>query len=93
MKLCSWDIVQALWRNKWLLSAMVLQTVFLMYLLISPGDGVTHVFAGLVSFPASLRGKLLGIMLANLVAAFGVEFAIRGVFFWLRQTGRYTGRA
>lgn len=66
---------QPLYTNVWLLLAIVAQSLFLVYLILSPGgNGVTSTFAGLVPFPSSeFKWKLLVLLLINLVFSWMVD--------------------
>jgi cation-transporting ATPase 13A2 len=60
-----------LWTNRWLLAAISLQTLFLLFLVCLPGGPVVETFAGMVPFPeVAFRWKLLLLMLLNLAASY-----------------------
>jgi cation-transporting ATPase 13A2 len=59
-----------LWTNMYLLAAMAVQTVFVLWVLLSPGDPMTKVFAGTIPFPdVAFRLKLLALLGLNAAAA------------------------
>lgn len=64
-----------LYTNTWLLLALIGQSIFLAYLMLSPGDNwMTRGFAGLVPFPSSeFRIMLVAILLVNIVTAYMVD--------------------
>ena len=69
-----------LWTNPLLLVAMLVQTLFLFYVLFSSGGVVAEVFAGMVVFPeGAFKRQLLGLLGVNLlVSAFVDQLAIWG---------------
>lgn len=75
-----------LYTNVWLLMAIIVQTLFLVYLILSPGGNwVTSTFAGLVPFPSSeFRWKLLVLLLVNLVVSWMVDQLSQWCFSKLR---------
>jgi len=77
---------QPLYTNVWLLLAIIMQTLFLMYLVLSPGgNGVTSTFSGLVPFPSSeFRWKLLMLLLMNLIVSWMVDQLSQWCFSKLR---------
>ena len=77
---------QPLYTNVWLLLAIIVQTLFLVYLILSPGgNGVTSTFSGLVPFPSSeFRWKLLVLLLINLVVSWMVDQLSQRCFSKLR---------
>ncbi|KAK9810380.1 hypothetical protein WJX72_009770 [[Myrmecia] bisecta] len=73
-----------LWTNRWLVGAMVVQSILWLYLTLSPGDAFTHGFAGLVPLPSSLRWGICLLVLGNLLVAILLDQAAQ----WLLRCGR-----
>lgn len=71
----------------WLLLALVIQTLFVLYALFSTGGAVTEVFAGMVPFPkAGFKWKMMGMLLLNLAASWlADQLAVYG---WSALRGR-----
>lgn len=59
-----------IYTNTWLISVLVVQIAFLLYLVFTPGDVVSREFVGMIAFPdAKFRWKLFALLVVNYVCA------------------------
>ena len=63
---------------------MTAQTFFLLFLLLAPANGFAETVGGLVPLAPALRGRLLVLMLLNLVVAFAADAGARRLYQSLR---------
>lgn len=63
---------------------MCAQTLFLLYLLLAPANSLAETVGGLVPLPPTLRGRLLLLMLLNLVLAVFADVGARQLYTCLR---------
>lgn len=68
-------------------AAIMAQTVFLLFLVFTPGDAVSKVFAGMIPFPeAAFRWKMLGLLTLNLAGSWLIDML--SVLVWQVLRGR-----